>query len=170
MLKHSKIIAIIICLLFALTTPAFALSLMRVKGFSMIPTAKDGDKIWIIPYHSNSPKRGDVIAFRLRGVVRLKRIIGLPGDTVIIRKGIVRIVNKWNPKGNILLEPYLAEGTLTPKGKAFVPTGCYFVLGDNRQHSQDSLDFGPIPQRLIIGKARDLIFRPLDKKAKKPQK
>jgi signal peptidase I len=171
MMKHPKIIAIIIvCLLFVLTAPVFALSLMNVKGSSMLPTARDGQKIWIIPYHSDSPKRGDVIAFRLQGIVRLKRIVGIPGDTVVIRKGLVHIVNKWNPKGYILAEPYLAKGTITPKGKSFVPKGHYFVLGDNRQHSQDSLNFGPIPQSSIIGKARDLIFLSLDKKNKKSQK
>ena len=171
MMKHPKIIAIIIvaCLLFALVTPAFALSLMNVKGSSMLPTARNGQKIWIVPYHSDSPKRGDVVAFRLQGVVRLKRIVGIPGDTVIIRKGFVHIVNKWNPKGYLLAEPYLPKGTITPKGKSVVPTGYYFVLGDNRQHSQDSLNFGPIPRSSIIGKARDLIFLPLDKKEKKSQ-
>ncbi len=96
------------------------------------------------------PERGDVIVFRYPRDPRrdfIKRIIGVPGDTVVIREGRV-VVN-----GQALAEPYLGEPTGYSREPTTVPPGFYYVLGDNRNNSSDSHVWGPVPRENIIGKA-----------------
>jgi signal peptidase I len=107
-----------------------------------------GPQSWIYPFHA--PQQGNVIVFHeptdpTRDFV--KRVIGIPGDTVEIRFGIV-IVN-----GTILPEPYLINRDTSNLAPVEVPQGFYFVLGDNRPVSYDSRELGPISQESIIGKA-----------------
>ncbi|OGG02928.1 signal peptidase I [Candidatus Gottesmanbacteria bacterium RBG_16_37_8] len=134
----------------------------EVKGSSMEPSFKNNEYIITdkISYRFGSPQRGDVVIFKAPvnlEVDYIKRIIGLPGEKIMIAKGKVYVNDK------LLSEPYLEEITsLFPGGfvqdgvTIDIPEEHYFVMGDNRPHSSDSREFGPINHKLIIGKA---IFR-----------
>lgn len=124
---------------------------IRVEGISMEPSLHEGQFVVVnrIAYRWNEADRGDIIVFRfpLNPSRRfIKRVIGLPGNTVTIRGGDVYI------DGQILDEPYLAA---TPRydGEWVIGPDELFVLGDNRNNSSDSQNWGPLPIEEIIGKA-----------------
>ena len=124
---------------------------IRVEGISMEPSLHEGQFVVVnrIAYRWNEAERGDIIVFRfpLNPSRRfIKRVIGLPGNTVTIRGGDVYI------DGQILDEPYLAA---TPRydGEWVIGPDELFVLGDNRNNSSDSQNWGPLPMEEIIGKA-----------------
>ncbi len=120
-------------------------SLARLAGVEQVPVAhSEGVPVF------GEPKRGDVIVFKFpRDLSRpfIKRIIGLPGETVEIRNGQVLI------NGEELEEPYLRDQPRYHVGPEVVPHGNYFVLGDNRNNSSDSHVWGMVPQDNILGKA-----------------
>lgn len=134
----------------------------EVKGSSMEPNFHNNDYILTdkISLKLHEPNRGDVVIFKAPKnpeVDYIKRVIGLPGEKVKIQNGEVFINDKK------LNEPYLVDktnlfpGSFVQEGISIpVPEGKYFVMGDNRSHSSDSREFGPIVNNLIIGKA---IFR-----------
>ena len=124
---------------------------IRVEGISMEPSLHEGQFVVVnrMAYRWNEAERGDIIVFRfpLNPSRRfIKRVIGLPGNTVTIRGGDVYI------DGQILDEPYLAA---TPRydGLWVIGPDELFVLGDNRNNSSDSQNWGPLPIEEIIGKA-----------------
>jgi len=124
---------------------------VRVDGFSMIPTLQNGEYILVnkLAYKTGQPNRGDIIVFRLPGDETqdlIKRVIGLPGDTVHISDGAVTI------NGAKLQEPYIAQNPLY-FGEWTVPDGFLFVLGDNRNDSRDSHQWGLLPLENVIGKS-----------------
>jgi len=124
---------------------------VRVDGFSMIPTLQNGEYILVnkLAYKTGQPNRGDIIVFRLPGDESqdlIKRVIGLPGDTVHVGNGVVTI------NGEKLLEPYIAQAP-NYFGDWTVPDGSLFVLGDNRNDSRDSHQWGLLPFENIIGKS-----------------
>src|SRR3989338_5155081 len=131
----------------------------EVKGSSMEPSFHNNEYILTdkISYRFHEPDRGDVIIFkapRNPEVDYIKRIIGLPGERIMIEEGEV-LVN-----GENLNEPYIIEQTVLFPGSMLeegveipIPRGQYFVMGDNRSHSSDSREFGPIDRNLIIGRA-----------------
>ena len=128
-----------------------------VSGASMEPNFKQGEYLLIdeISYRFRKPQRGEVIVFKSPkdpSTYFIKRIIGLPGETIEIEGGGVRIYNLQFPVGMSLKEEYVS--TLT-QGELNVPLkkSEYFVLGDNRDHSSDSRSFGTIPKENIIGRA-----------------
>lgn len=130
---------------------------VRVDGFSMLPTLHDGEFVLVnkLAYHLGSPTRGDIIVFRSTTTDDLdliKRVIGLPGDTISIQNGEV-IVN-----GSALQEHYI-NAAPDYTGQWQVPDGYLFVLGDNRNDSSDSHMWGFLPMGNIIGKAL-LIYWP----------
>lgn len=123
----------------------------RVKGESMLPDFKDGELLLVekVSYRIYKPSRGDVVVFKAptsTNVDFIKRIIGLPGDTVRVENGFVYINDKK------LEEPYEKQET---RGNLVLTLGndSYFVLGDNRGGSTDSRVFGPISRSTIEGKA-----------------
>jgi signal peptidase I len=124
---------------------------VRVDGFSMIPTLQNGEYILVnkLAYKTGQPNRGDIIVFRLPGDESqdlIKRVIGLPGDTVKVSDGVVTI------NGEKLHEPYIAQSPLY-FGEWIVPDGSLFVLGDNRNDSRDSHQWGLLPLENVIGKS-----------------
>lgn len=144
--------AIILPIRYFLVQPFF------VRGQSMEPTFSDGDYLVIdeISYRFREPERGEVIVFRFPGNERdfyIKRVIGLPGETVEIKAGKVRIYNSAHPSGLTLKEPYL-PANLPTEGDLRVRLGEYeyFVLGDNRRSSYDSRRWGTLKKKEIIGR------------------
>lgn len=130
---------------------------VRVDGFSMLPTLHDGEFVLVnkLAYYTGKPTRGDIIVFRsttTKDLDLIKRVIGLPGDKVIVRNGQV-IIN-----GQTLNEPYIAAAP-TYDGEWQVPSNYLFVLGDNRNDSSDSHAWGFLPIQNVIGKAL-LIYWP----------
>lgn len=145
-------LAIIIPLRYFIIQPFF------VKGASMENAFDDGDYILIdeISYRFAEPQRGDVVVFRFpqdRSEFFIKRIIGLPQDTVEIKNNKVIIHNSVYPNGFALDERYLARGQQT-LGDLNVKLGPneYFVLGDNRLRSSDSRRWGSLNRSLITGR------------------
>lgn len=140
----------------------------QVKGESMMPTFQNGNYIFTskVTFKMRNPQRGDVVVFHSPGnaeIEFIKRIIGLPGDTVMLEDQEVYV------NGVKLQEPYISEKTLPlPNGYALeatpmsIPEGYYFVMGDNRTHSSDSRDFGPIKYESMIGQVFYRYF-PADK-------
>ncbi|MFA5051487.1 MAG: signal peptidase I [Patescibacteria group bacterium] len=130
-----------------------------VRGASMEPSFYDNEYLIIdeITYRLADPQRGDVVVIRNPSQTSeffIKRIIGLPGETVEAVDGQIRIINAQYPDGITLSESYLADGTLTNNLTATsVPEGNYFVMGDNRSVSLDSRIFGPLPRKDIVGRA-----------------
>jgi signal peptidase I len=134
-------------------------SRVRVYNVSMQPTLHEGNLLVVnkLAYKLGEPKRGDIIIFHYQGTLTedyIKRVIGLPGDTIDIGGGIVRV------NGQAITEPYIAE---LPgyTGTWKVPEGELFVLGDNRNRSSDSHDWGFVKQEWVVGKAI-LVYWPLD--------
>lgn len=137
-----------------------ATSRVRVYNISMQPTLHEGNLLVVnkLAYKLGEPKRGDIIVFHYQGTVTedyIKRVIGLPGDIVDVRGGIVRV------NGQAITEPYIAE---LPgyTGTWKVPEGELFVLGDNRNHSSDSHDWGFVEQEWVVGRAI-IVYWPLDR-------
>lgn len=130
-----------------------------VTGTSMEPTFLDRDYLIVdeLSYRLSDPKRGDVIIFKYPAGAEkqkyfIKRVIGLPGETVDIKSGVVTIFNSMNPNGFVLDETYIAEpprNTMTMT----IETDRYFVMGDNREVSFDSRSWGSLDRSEIVGKA-----------------
>jgi len=124
---------------------------VRVDGFSMRPTLEDGEFILVnrLAYKLGVPKRGEIIVFRSPVTPDedlIKRIIGLPGDEVVIREGRVYI------NGDVLEEPYIAASPIY-SGTWQVVDGYLFVLGDNRNDSSDSHSWGLVPLPNVVGRS-----------------
>ncbi|HEY8496808.1 MAG TPA: signal peptidase I [Limnochordales bacterium] len=126
-----------------------------VQGSSMEPTLVDGQRLLVdkITYRLREPRRGEIIVFHYPADPRrkfIKRVIGLPGDEVLIA-GQRLILN-----GRPVEEPYVLGPMRGVFGPMTVPPGHVFVLGDNRNNSDDSRypDVGPVPMELVVGLAR----------------
>jgi signal peptidase I len=124
---------------------------IRVDGDSMNPTLISGEYVIVnrVSYRLGSPQRGDIIVFHFPRDPReeyIKRVIGLPGDQVEINQGQVYV------NGQPLEESYLKVKT-NYSGTWQVPEGQLFVLGDNRNNSSDSHDWGTVPMDYVVGKA-----------------
>lgn len=143
---------VIVALAIIIPVRYFFIKPFYVKGASMEPSFFDHEYLVIdeISYRFKEPVRGDIIVFRYPRDPKqyfIKRIVGLPGETVQITGNQVFI------NGERVEEEYLAEGEQT-RGEIVVTlqTDEYFVLGDNRSFSLDSRSFGPLPKEYIVGK------------------
>ncbi len=133
---------------------------IRVDGSSMEPTLQSGEFIVVnrLAYKIGKPELSDVVVFHFPGDPRLeyiKRVVGLPGDTVRIAEGTVYVNDR------LLTEPYIAA---KPRynGSWNVPEGHLFVLGDNRNNSSDSHNWGSVPMENVVGEAYFVYWPPTD--------
>ncbi len=132
-----------------------------VEGSSMEPNLHNGQRLLINKIAYSNPQRGDIIIFPPPHVANpdkdfIKRIIGLPGELIEIKDGIVYI------NGSPLGEPYVEDNAGIDMSLTVVPDGEYFVLGDNRGNSQDSRFGWTVPGEDIVGKAWLSIWPPKD--------
>ena len=136
---------------------SFAVQTVHVEGLSMFATLEDNDYLIAnkIDYRLHDPARGDIIILRpptLSTTDYIKRVIALPGERLLIKDGVVYI------NGHKLDEPYLPEAWTVntdwggPNG-TMMQANQYFVMGDNRNKSQDSRVFGPIKRDRVDGRA-----------------
>lgn len=130
-----------------------------VQGASMDPTFHSADYLIVdrLSYQFEKPGRGDVIVFHFpqdpsRSFI--KRIIGLPGETIEMQDNIVRIINDSNPEGFTIAEPYVdPSNERSGNIRVLLDESEYFVLGDNRKASADSRVWGALPEGHIVGRA-----------------
>lgn len=145
-------------LLWVLLTTAVGLA-REVPSESMAPTIAVGDRIWAdkIGLHVSPIRRGDIVIFAppfAADLPYVKRVIGLPGETVAVVQGRVLI------NGAPLAEPYLAEAPLYRYGPITVPADYYVVLGDNRNWSHDSHEWGLLSADRITARATFRVWPP----------
>jgi len=128
----------------------------KIKGASMEPNFPDAEYLLTekVSYYKNDPQRGDVVVFKppISEDEFIKRIIGLPADTIMVLNGRV-FINDSELKEDYIKVDTNASTFLSEGEKYTVPTGNYFVMGDNRSHSSDSRSWGPITKKVIAGKA-----------------
>jgi signal peptidase I len=122
-----------------------------VNGSSMMPNLLPGESLIVekVSFRLRAPRRGEIVVIRMDGFEEhlIKRIIGLPGETVEARDGLVWIDREP------LDEPYLREDMQWNHGPVVVPPLHVFVMGDNRNHSNDSRSFGPVALDRVVGRA-----------------
>lgn len=130
-----------------------------VKGASMEPNFYEKEYLIIdeLSYRFREPSRGEVVVFRYPENPKeyfLKRIIGLPGETIKVSDGKVMIYNTEHPEGLVVNESYLLKNLKTEGGRIIaLNDNQYFMMGDNRPNSYDSRRFGPVDRSLIVGRA-----------------
>ena len=182
-MKRGKVlelgVVIVVAIVLALLSQAFLVKPFRIPTPSMVDTLRPGDRVLVnrVLYHLRRPQRGDIVVFeypRNRDVMFIKRVIGLPGDTLEARAGRLYV------NGRLLDEPYVhqTDGVRDPTNASGPVTGTtmrepwsladpytvgkdeYFVMGDNRTRSDDSRAWGTVPAANIIG-AGFLTYWPL---------
>ena len=177
------ILTIVAAVVIALPLRAFAFEMVRVDGSSMKGTLSSGEIMFVTKFDYAStwlslpwwddkgkeaasrittggdPKRFDVVVCRYPGrgdTNFVKRVVGLPGDTVELRQGYLYV------NGERYEEPYILDeyrgGSLNNFGPYEVPEGEYFVMGDHRNNSNDSRSQGSLPRNMIIGHARTVLY------------
>lgn len=141
---------------------AFVIQPFIVDGGSMLPTFHNQEFLIVdkISYIVGKPSRGDVMIFKLQegsnkflGKYLIKRVIGLPGERVVIKSGVTTIYNSENPQGFTLPEPFVVYKEGTKDVDLVLDAHHYFMMGDNRAQSYDSRDWGPLHESAIRGKA-----------------
>jgi signal peptidase I len=151
----------IIALGLALVIRFFVAAPYVVDGTSMLPTFQNWNYLIVdrISYDFETPQRGDVVVLALpQDTSRdlIKRVIGLPGDTVVISgtQPTITIINAANPEGFVLNEPYIDPANYGGPTNITVTLGAnqYYVLGDNRDVSADSRTWGILPRQDIVGR------------------
>jgi signal peptidase I len=130
-----------------------------VEGQSMEPNLVSGQRLLVnkLAYRFGEPARGDIVVINSpRGTSEklIKRVVGLPGETIELRGGRVYI------NGRLLEEYYHPYVGMRPYPPTSIPPGHYFLLGDNRDHSGDSRVWGSIPRSMIVGRAMVSVWPP----------
>jgi signal peptidase I len=154
-IEAAKTIVTAAILAFGIRT--FVAEARYIPSSSMEPTLLINDRLIIekISYHLHDPKRGDIVVFNPTKALQernfkdafIKRVIGLPGDTIQVKNGIVYV------NGGALSENYIAQKPEYNYGPVTVPLGQYLVLGDNRNNSYDSHYWGFVPKDKFVGRA-----------------
>lgn len=179
----SWVLTILVAVIAALLIRSFVFEPVRVDGASMNDTLADGEIMFVtkfdysstwlsMPWQSNdakekaprftfggNPQRFDVVICRYPGrgdTNFVKRVIGLPGDTIELKEGYLYV------NGEKYDEPYISDeyrdGWLNNTNPFTVPEGQYFVMGDHRDNSNDSRSVGPIDRNMIVGHVRHVVF------------
>lgn len=136
----------------------FLIQPFYVKGASMEPNFYDNQYLIIneISYRFSDPDRGDIVVFKYPldpSQYFIKRVVGLPGETIEVKEGQVLLYNDSYSDGIVVGETYLEEGdTTNGEDRVVLEDDQYYVLGDNRDSSLDSRRFGPIKRKNIVGK------------------
>jgi len=156
-LLREIVIFILLAVVIVLPVRFFVAQPFVVQGESMHPTFESGDYLIVdeLSYDFSAPKRGDVIVFRYPGdpsIFYIKRIIGLPGETVTINQGVVSIKKTDGTSITLANEPYISAEDATYNISDSIGPGEYFVMGDNRPNSSDSRVWGLLPQKDIMGR------------------
>ena len=159
-------VLIVAALLIAIVIRTFVFQAFYIPSESMVPTLKVGDRVLVnkLSYKLHDPRRGDIVVFKAPPAAAtadikdlVKRLVGLPGETIEGKEGHIYI------NGKVLNEPYLPKDVKSRTfGPEKVPPDSYFMLGDNRQYSKDSTFFGPIKRNQFIGRVFMRIW-PLDR-------
>lgn len=141
----------------------FVVSPFVVNGSSMEPTFSTGEYLIVdqLSYQFNEPNRGDVVIFHYPqdpSKFFIKRVIGLPNETVVLSGNSVQIVNKENPDGFFLDESFLTFVSENGNDTFELDSDEYVVLGDNRLASSDSRSWGTLSRKLIVGRALLRLF------------
>lgn len=167
------VVVVAVALLVAFVVRGFVLAHFVVDGQSMATTLDTGDRVFVnkLSYRLHDPNRGDVVVLhQITGTTErdlIKRVIALPGETIEMTGCIVRITEPGSDTPQILDEPYLDEDDRTPGTcgpdvtSQVVPDDHVFVMGDNRDGSQDSRALGPISDNDLVGRAF-VVFWPRD--------
>jgi len=160
-LVYEWIPTLVYALVFAIVLRSYAVASFFIPSGSMEPTLQVHDLLIAdkLSYKvlQHNPERGDVMIFqypRDRKTDYIKRVIGLPGETVEVREGVVYV------NGNPLDEEYIAEKPTRDFGPEMVPSGNYFMMGDNRNHSSDSRVWGFVPRSYFEGRALFVFWPP----------
>lgn len=171
------LVVLVVALVAALLIKTFAIQAFYIPSGSMEPTLKPGDRVLVnkLAYDFHPVHEGDIIVFRrppgdtdLQIGDLIKRVIGLPGETVLVKNCSIYI------NGKLLSQPYLPKGWQDPSSPYcttwpsssplsnpyHVPAGYYLVMGDNRQDSYDSRYWGALPASYIVGRAFVRIWPP----------
>jgi signal peptidase I len=158
LLEVLEIAVIAVAAVFIVRT--FLVQPFLVSGTSMHPTFESGDYVLTdeLTYHFRPPERGEVVVFHDPldwSTYFIKRVIGLPGERVVIKNDTITIYNAANPQGFVLDETYLPKGTITSGDYDItLSSSSYIMLGDNRPSSYDSRSWGPLPAKNIVGLVR----------------
>ncbi len=133
----------------------------RIEQVSMLPNLHEGEYVIVdkVSYTFRSPERGEIVVLKNPTPGQpdlIKRVIGLPGETIEVKGGQVRI------NGQPLTEPYLAQPMVGDFPATQLQNGQYFVMGDNRNNSEDSRRFGARPVGDIVGRAWIIYWPPAD--------
>jgi signal peptidase I len=162
----SLLIWIISIIILVKLVQAFLIQPFIVDGASMLPTYHNKEFLLVdkFSYRVKNPERGDVMIFKLyentnnpyEGKHLIKRVIGLPGERVVVKNAITTIYNKKNPNGFVLDEPFVSFKDITKDVNVTLDEYHYFVMGDNRAQSYDSRDWGALDEINIKGQ---VLFR-----------
>ena len=146
---------IVVALVLALIIRAFFLQVFWIPSGSMEPTLDIGDRIVVnkVVYNFRHPRRFEIIVFRAVPAMGeekkdlIKRVVGLPGETLEVKDGAINI------NGQVVAENHTMNQDYANYGPVTIPDDSYFVMGDNRPASADSRYWGFLPKKKIIGKA-----------------
>jgi signal peptidase I len=153
-------VRVLVLLLLLLAARAWVAEPVRIPTSSMARTLLPGEHVLVdkVSPHARAWRHGDIVMFRAPGTGQLtvKRLVGLPGDRLAIRDGVL-VVN-----GARVAEPYVAPGAIDSVffGPTLVQPGEVFVLGDNRRNSLDSRDYGPVPVDALEGRVLLVLWPP----------
>jgi signal peptidase I len=150
--------AIVIALIIAFLIRQFVFAFFQVSGESMDNTLANGERVLVdkVPYYFHQPNYGDIVVFHESADQDwIKRVIGRPGDTIQFKNGVLY------RNGKVVPEPYIKEKMAPDQsnyGPYHIPQGELFLMGDNRNVSQDSRVIGPVKISQVVGRADVVVF------------
>lgn len=153
-------LSVCVIVMFGFVRP-FVAEVLRVPSESMVPTLQPGDRVLVnkLAYLMAEPRSGDLVFFEnpdVEGELVIKRVVGLPGDEISVRDGVVFVNGERRDESYV--DYRLTDGSFY--GPETVPKGHVFVMGDNRYNSLDSRYFGPIPEDELLGEVSRRLWPP----------